>query len=297
MQLRFIARHAARVLPASVIAFLRKQRRQRAAKQRRQFRDACIAKNGCFDATELVTTLRGLGIAPGGVIFVQSSFNDMHTFSGRPVDLLNALRALVGPTGTLLMPAYTTDKPATQAAPLDIANLPTYTGIINELFRRSPGVLRSLHPRHSICAEGPLAATLLAEHENCLFADGPGSPFDRLRRRDDSLILTIGLAPGFTSFLHWIEDHEPDKLPLKVHETAAKKYHVLFPNGRTLMVSDMQVRTEVAARLDLQPVAKQLTPDVFRSISHRGIKFGLYFVKPFSDKLIALRDKGIFHYH
>lgn len=301
MKLRSFAYHVVKFLPASVTAFLRKHKRKRAAQRRRQTRDAAIAEHGQVSVAELLVVLRELGINAGCTLFVQSSFNDLHTFSGRPVELLDALRALVGDTGTLLMPAYTVDSPlaadAVLDAVVDVANLPTYTGILSELFRRTPGVLRSVHPRHSICALGPLAPALLAGHENCVYADGPDSPMDRLRQRDDALILTIGLEPGFTSFLHWIEDHEPDRFPLRVHEPAPKRYRVRHPDGRTIHVDDMQVRPEVAARINLPRIAGELGPEVLRWRRHRGIELGLYFVKPLSARLVALRDSGITHFH
>ena len=177
-----------------------------------------------------MSTLQGLGLDAGGVLLVQTSFNDLHSFAGRPAELLAALQALVGAQGTLVMPAYTEDRDSDP--PLELDTMPTYTGIVNELFRRTPGVLRSLHPRHSLCASGPLAAELLAGHDACLYADGPGSPFDRLRMRDDARILTLGLPRAFTSFLHWIEDFEPQRLPLAVHEPQPKCYRMRRPRWR-----------------------------------------------------------------
>lgn len=287
----------ARALPTTIVDYLRKHYRRRRAAQRKRTRHETIARHGQFDAVELLDVLRGMGIAQGSVVFVQTSFNDMYTFTGRPMDLLQALRTLVGPAGTLVMPAYTAAPTSESSAVLDITRAPTYTGIVNELFRRCPGVSRSVHPRHSMCAEGPLATMLLAGHEDCVFADGKGSPFDRLRQRDDALILTIGLVPGFTSFLHWIEDLEPDRLPWPVHEPVSTRHLVRHPDGRTVEVRDTHLRPEVGARLDLARLAGHLTDREFRVVRHRGIDFGLYAVKPFSKKLVVLRNSGIFHYH
>jgi len=297
MSARTLARQASRLLPAPLLAYLRKRHRHSLAAQRARLRNAALARHGQVTVAELADVLQGLGITAGSVLFVQTSFNDLHTFAGKPMELVKLLRQLAGPGGTLLMPAYTVDVPSSPAAPLDVANLPTYTGIVNELFRRSPGVLRSLHPRHSVCAEGPLAAQLLAGHEACRYADGPGSPLDRLRQMDGALILTLGLPPGFTSFLHWLEDHEPDRLPFPVHEPQPKTYVLRHPAGHCVEVDDMQVQSSVAARLNLAPVAAALGPDAFRWCSHRGLDIGLYFVKPFSERLVALRDQGVFHYH
>ena len=81
---RNIAYRAARLLPAPVFAYLRKRHRRNVAIRRQQDRATTIARHGMADAAELLATLRQFGISPGGVLFVQSSFNDMHTFAGKP---------------------------------------------------------------------------------------------------------------------------------------------------------------------------------------------------------------------
>lgn len=286
-----------RLLPKAALEPLRKRYRRHQAARRRRDRDAAIARHGTFDAVELLDVLRRMGIEPGSTLFVQSSFNDLHTFSGRPIDLLDALRQLVGPAGTLLMPAYTAGLPNPDGSALDLGRLPTYTGIVNELFRRSPDAVRSLHPRHSICGAGPLAASLLEHHERCLYADGKDSPFDRLRRVEGAKILTLGLPAGFTSFLHWIEDIEPERLPFPVHDPAARHFALRDPQGTVVEVRDMHLRPEMASRLDLPAIVRTLTERQFRLVVHRGVSLGLYDVPAFAEQLVALRDAGILHYH
>ena len=293
---RSIEYYARRLIPTAFAQRYRSRRRQRAAQVRRREREVRIARHGTLDAATLTALLRDTGVRAGGVLLVQTSFNDLFTFADRPADLLQVLRDLVGPTGTLLMPAYSAERAGTTQAPLDLTALPTYTGIVNELFRRSPGVLRSVHPRHSLCAAGPLARTLLDGHDECLYADGPSSPLDRLRQRDDGQILTLGLPPAFTSFLHWLEDTRPADFPLAVHEPSPRRYAVRHPDGRISTVSDMQVRSEIAARLDLRRVAAALTPPAMRHVQLRGIDIGLYDVQSLAKQLVALRDRGVFHY-
>jgi aminoglycoside 3-N-acetyltransferase len=115
------------------------------------------------------------------------------------------------------MPAYSTNMAETPCRPFDVLREPTYTGIIPELFRREEGVIRSLNPRHSICGIGPHTKELLAGHENCVYVDGLDSPFDRIRRMD-AQSLCLGTRPGFHSFVHWVEDIEPEKFPVPAHE-------------------------------------------------------------------------------
>ncbi len=53
----------------------------------------------------------------------------------------------------------------TRTSPIfDHEKMPSNVGAISEAFRRSHGVVRSVHPPHSVCAMGPLAAELTADH-------------------------------------------------------------------------------------------------------------------------------------
>jgi aminoglycoside 3-N-acetyltransferase len=267
------------------------------ARQHRAAKETSIAQHGTFDAEELISELRGVGIQTGSVLFVHCSFNDLYTFAGTPMDILHALRTLLGPSGTLLMPAYTTNSASKPPRLFDVTQEPTCTGVVNEVFRRSLGVMRSLHPRHSICGEGPLAMELLSGHETCVRADGPDSPFDRLRRRDDAYILTLGLPPGHVSILHWVEDLDPKKLPFPVHAAEPLSCEVQDNDGKITVVHDWQVMNNVAARLDFSRFSHNLSPFALRYWEHNGIALCLYPVKRLAGELLALRDRGIIHYH
>src|SRR5580698_3845290 len=151
-------------LPAGATRWLKNRRRDWNRRQRDQQRFQFIKKHGSFNSQQLVTECRAAGVRENGVLFVQCSYNDLISYTGTPYELLNALRELVGPRGTLLMPAYSTNMFDTPCRQFDVLHEPTYSGILPELFRREEGVIRSLHPRHSICGLGPLAAEILAGH-------------------------------------------------------------------------------------------------------------------------------------
>lgn len=269
---------------------------QRKALNRKKIQASKIEKYGKFDEQELLNMLRDAGIQEGDILFVQCSLNDLYTFSGNPSSLLQVLLDLVGETGTLLMPAFTTNTFSEPSRLFDPDLEPTYTGLVNELFRRSPGVIRSLHPRHSICGKGPMASALLVGHENCVRADGPGSPFDRLRQCDRAKILTLGLPPAFVSFLHWVEDFEPEKLPFPVHEKEPRKCLVKLADDRIITVTDWLVRSNIHSRLFLQSISKHLSAGAMQIFSYKGIEIGLYPIHALANELLNLRDRGIFHY-
>ena len=296
MTFRTLKLYLRSVLPSASIKRISKMLRKREAGKRKKMKEISIARYGTYDAEELMEVLRNAGIQEGCVLFVQTSFNDMLTFKGSSIDALKALRKLVGSSGTLLMPAFTSNLFSEPPRDFDQDREPTYTGIINEMFRRTPGVIRSLHPRHSICGLGAQAETLLSGHENCQRADGPDSPFDRLRKRTDSYILTLGLSPDYVSFLHWVEDYQPEKLPFRVHKPDPVRCRLVDSRGRQLEVMDWHVADDVAAQLDSALVTRHLTSSAMRFWQLKGTDIGLYPVARLSEELLSLRDKGILHY-
>jgi aminoglycoside 3-N-acetyltransferase len=220
----------------------------------------------------------------------------MLTFAGTAPQLLAMLRSLVGNTGTLLMPAYTMTSALGPDNVFDVDATPTYTGIVNEIFRRTPGVLRSVHPRHSICGIGPRAQSLLGGHERCCPADGPDSPFDRLRALDRAWIITLGLPAAYVSFLHWVEDIEPQKFPMTVHAAAPVERRVCDRSGTVRIVPDLERTPEAGSRLDLPWIASHLSSAAMRHRTHKQIDIGIYPVATLANELLALRDAGIVHY-
>lgn len=278
-----------------LVTALRRRRRAFKATEARVLREAAVREHGTVTRADLLHHLRSAGIRVGDVVFFQGSLNDMPTFGGGARELVALLRELVGESGTLLMPAYTTP-PARGAWEFDAIRTPTYTGLANELFRRSAGVRRSLHPRHSVCAFGPLAQALTQGHERCARADGADSPFDRIRLRADAKFLTLGLPPGYLSFLHWVEDIDPERFPWPLYERRPRRIAVRCDDDRQIVVEDWWRRTWTSARLDYGRVAARLSPAAMSFGHWRGIAYGVYPAAALALELLQLRDQGVVHY-
>ncbi len=286
-----------RLVPKEAKVRLRRYGNAWATARRARQREVSIQRYGQFEAGELASLLRGAAGIPGGsVVFAQCSLNDMHTFKGGPAGVLRALTEVVGTSGTLLMPAYTENAWAVPPRLFDVMKEPTYAGLVSELFRRSPGVIRSLHPRHSICGRGPMAEEILTGHDRCVRADGRDSPFDRLRKQDDAFVVTIGLPFGIASFFHWVDDYEPDKLPFPVHKKVPTRCIVRDVRGVEREVLDWGLRPEVAATVSSPRVARLLSPRALRAITHKGVTICVYRVPILAKELLDLRDRGIIHY-
>jgi aminoglycoside N3'-acetyltransferase len=70
---------------------------------------------------EVADQLRALGVKKGGVLLVHTSFRAVRPIEGGPLGLIEALCDVLGPDGTLVMPAWS----GNDDEPLDPASTPT----------------------------------------------------------------------------------------------------------------------------------------------------------------------------
>ena len=89
------------------------------------------------------------------IVMVHSSLGRVGWTQGGPLTVIAALLEVLGPRGTLVMPAESPQlADPTNAAVFDPLTTPTTMGAIPEAFRSYPGTLRSNHPLGSVCANG-----------------------------------------------------------------------------------------------------------------------------------------------
>jgi len=148
---------------------------------------------------EVAAQLRALGVRPGGVLLVHTSFRAVRPVEGGPLGLLAALRRALGLDGTLVMPTMTDGEDV-----FDPRTTPTTAmGIVAETFWRQPGVLRSTHPGGSFAAEGPAAAAICAP-QPLSPPHGHDSPVGRVYDRDGDVLL-LGVGHSENTTLHLAE--------------------------------------------------------------------------------------------
>src|ERR1700733_7290525 len=159
---------------------------------------------------ELRQQLIDLGVTPGRTLWVQSSWNEFFNVPMRPSDMIGLLRDLLGPNGTLTMPAFPIDQNPDKVFLVDRA--PVYTGFLCEVFRRTPEIRRSIHLSSSVCAVGPNADFLVRDHHRTLMPWGKDSPFCRLAELD-ARMLGLGAGFEFMTPLHAAECLLFDEIP------------------------------------------------------------------------------------
>ena len=109
-----------------------------------------------------------------------SSLSSLGFVIGGTEAVIGALRAAIGPDGTLVLPTHSWERAGRGDFTFDVATTPSCVGAISERFRTLPGVARSLHPTHSVAAIGPRAHALIDGHEKALTPSGEGTPYARL---------------------------------------------------------------------------------------------------------------------
>lgn len=170
------------------------------------------AVRGPVSAAEIRDGLERVGIKAGTSLFVHSSLEGMYGFNGTPLSLVRTIIDLVGPAGTVAMPAFPTRFDADIL--FDVRRTPTGAGLIAETFRRMPNVERSINLFHSVCALGPQAKFITSDHHKSPTAWDRNSPYFRLAEID-ATIVTIGLPKSFGlgTSMHCPESILYDEIP------------------------------------------------------------------------------------
>lgn len=153
---------------------------------------------------EIAADLRGLGIGTGDLVALHSSLKSIGQVDGGAPTVVEAFLDVLGPTGNLVVPAFSfTFATWDPVALFDPSETPSKVGVITEAVRQHPRCLRSLHPTHSVGVIGPLAEELTRDHL-ASSPIGPGSPFDRFRERNGT-VLMLGCDLDSCSILHLYE--------------------------------------------------------------------------------------------
>lgn len=171
----------------------------------------------------LASDLQSLGVESGMLLNVHCALSRLGWVVGGAQGVIEALLAVLGKEGTLMMPAHSAQlsdpanwrmPPAPESWWQTIrAEMPPYhpdktptrnMGVTAETFRSYPGVIRSPHPQVSHAARGPLAQDIVGEHSLDGFL-GSNSPIGKLYALDGHVLL-LGVDHGNNTVLHVAED-------------------------------------------------------------------------------------------
>lgn len=163
--------------------------------------------------SQLVEQLRELGLQQGDAVLAHAALRRVGPVLGGPDTLIDAIRAVIGPAGTLLAYCdWQADDDILERTDLR-DEIPPFdpqrsrsirdNGAFPELLRTTPGALRSGNPGASCAALGGRAEWFTADHA-LDYGYGPQSPFGKLVEAGGKTML-IGAPLDTMTLLHHAE--------------------------------------------------------------------------------------------
>jgi len=171
----------------------------------------------------IADALRETGIRAGDCLAVHSSLKSIGLVAGGAETVIGALKDVLTPEGTLMMPTHTYSFPMWGKEPYNKTKSPSLVGKITDVFWRMPDVLRSEHPTHSVAAWGKRAEEFT--NDTLLYPPiGLNSPWYRFYKAGGR-ILMLGTNQGTNTTLHLCEVLA-DVPYLKVAFTPGRDYEI-----------------------------------------------------------------------
>ena len=192
--------------PSFLLSFYRKykKKQQQAHLKQQQVRNAFISKD------QLIQDLIDCGIQKGESVLIHSSLSKIGYLKNGPKDLVDALFAVIGEEGNVLMPnspnAEFQLNYIQKNRLFDVKNSGSKLGAISEYFRLLPGSKRSEHPTEPVSCIGPDSEYFTHTHFGEKTPYTKNSPFYKLTEKKGKILyIGVTFANAGTS-LHLLED-------------------------------------------------------------------------------------------
>ena len=187
------------------------------------------AELSVVDFGRILANLKSLGVQSGDLLLVHSAYDSLKNTRLSSAQIVNELIGLVGPAGTLAMPAmpiFRNDVDRSDYLSADISDrVYVYdrkksrikTGALPTALAKLPGAVRSLHPINTMVAAGRLAEDLMKDNLTGEFPlpCGVNSSWNHCVENDAWVLgLGVDLAHSLT-MIHVAEDVLDEKWPVK----------------------------------------------------------------------------------
>jgi aminoglycoside 3-N-acetyltransferase len=148
--------------------------------------------------------LQALQVPKDKPVLVHSSLSAFGFVPGGPKTLIDGVQNYLGPSATIVLPTHTWSFVSRGLKTFDVRVTPSCVGAVTEWFRQQPGVIRSLHPTHSIAAIGRGADELCSGHDQCDTPCGSASPYHKLLTSNGTILL-LGAPLDSNTCYHTLE--------------------------------------------------------------------------------------------
>ncbi len=200
-----------------------------------------------YTPEQLANQLEIMGITAGDTLLMHSAFHVFNGFEGTPEQVIGCVLNVIGESGNLVMVSMpyrgSTSAYLRAGVPFDVRHTMSAMGVITEIFRQKPGVVRSVNPAHPILAWGPAAPWLIADHEHAMYSCGKDSPFAKLVQvQAKALLFDVSLRS--MTFFHHVQDRFQDTSPVNLYEEMPVESIVIDTSGNKKIVKSYVFSSE-----------------------------------------------------
>jgi len=215
-----------------------------------------------YSKADLMNHMAEMGINPTGTLLVHSSMKAIGEVEGRADTVLDALMEYMK-DGLLVLPTHTWSAIGRDNPVFYVKEEPSCVGILTNLFRKRPGVVRSLHPTHSVAAFGRDAEEYVCGEEFTTSPCDPRGCWGKLYKRG-AQILMLGCGLNRYTFLHCVE--EMNNIPNRLSDKATVLYSVDCQGNKHMVLQNRHQGANSENYIKMEPVF----------IRHGAMKYGRF---------------------
>lgn len=158
-----------------------------------------------FNSKDIKRQLEDLGLNKNDKFVVHTSLKAIGEMEEGAKTLFDAFKEVISDEGTVMAPGLSYINVNKENPIFDVLNTPVCVGAFPEFFRKQEGVIRSIHPTHSISAYGKDSEALTKNHILDTTPAGENSPLRLLSKcKGKILMLGCGLCPNTS--MHSVEE-------------------------------------------------------------------------------------------
>lgn len=179
-----------------------------------------------YTKQDLKNMIKEMGIEPTDTLFIHSSMKAIGEVLGGADVVLDSFMEYLE-NGLLILPTHTWASMSESHNVFDPSKEPSCVGLLPNLFMKRDGVIRSLHPTHSVAAYGKDCKEYVQGEEEVTTPCAVGGCYDRLRERNAKILL-LGVNHIRNTFIHCVEEI------LQVPERLTEKpvlFKIVMPDG------------------------------------------------------------------
>lgn len=251
-----------------------------------------------YTAKDVVDAMKQMGMKKGSVVFIQSRWAEFYNCTSSPDELIDEILKVIGTEGTLAMECmpYLADGKV-----FNVKRTPTNAGFLAEVFRRYPGVKRSINVHHSVCAVGAKADFMVKDHVLSETTWDKSSPYYRFYELN-GLQFCLGLGKyNQGTIMHCIDSLLKDEVPYyhDMFDSEKTEHHYKDYDGeeKTYWSFDMPPtgpKKRIGSYILLRKISKKYLKRRTAQISN--LQMVSFDAKDELDTLLALGRKGIDSY-